>query len=175
MAGDQIGNVFVVPIDEKRVCYGHVVARFEPIYYMVAYDLTSDISRIPAIQEITNLPILFLGNFFDNLITLGRWKVIGHQPPSLSRIPFPAYKVQIGDQFFIENWNGTKRRPATPEEILLTDFRDSSGPIYLENALRAYFGTGSWDPGFNRLTWDYVLARSRVPWAGIELDTPSKD
>ncbi len=165
MASNQVGNVFTVPVNEKQIGYGHVIARFEPVYYMVAYDRVSSINQSSHVREITNSPILFLGNFFDNLISMGHWKVIGNEPPELSRIPFPTYKVQIGNQYFIETWDGAKRRLATPEEILLMDFRDSSGPICLEKALQAYFDNGPWDTFFNRMTRDYVEARSKVQWA----------
>lgn len=164
----QIGDLFQIAIDDKLVAYGHVVAKCEPVYYMIAYDLLLFADQSPQIHNILRAPILFLGNFFDVLISTGRWKVVGKESPDLSRIPFPSYKVKIGDYFYVESWNGNRRRLVTAEEESLLDFRDNWGPMYLESALKAYYGHESWLDEFDKLTLPYVELRSR-----IQFDVPT--
>lgn len=145
----KIGDVFEIPVSEKKKCCGQIVAKKDPAFYMAGFDYITDLDFEINAPEVVNRPVLFLGNFGDVLIRLGNWKVIGNVRPDLSRIPFPCYLVFESFQHFAESWDGTKRRPATSDEVRQPDGRDFNGAACLEECLKSHFGiiapTSKWD------------------------------
>lgn len=156
------GDIFSVPIEPNLIAYGQILAKNKPVFYMAAYDYLSEPDAPLNVDVIISKPILFLGNFFDSLFKTGQWKVVGNSKLDLSKIPFPKYKVQIEENYFVESWDMCHRRQATPHEIMLLDFRRHIGPIVLENAIKAYHKKIAWNHLFDSLTYEHVLKRSEV-------------
>lgn len=65
----------------------------------------------------------------------------------------PAYKIVVGapDNHFVEDYTGTRRRPATPSEANRLPFRTVVAPVRLELALQASLGEGPWHEEFDLL------------------------
>ena len=162
----KIGDVFAIPVGDHKLCYGQIVAKSDPIYYMIAFDVLCPDTMPLNIQAIVGSPILFLGNFFDSLIKNKDWKIVGNIQPRLGEIPFPAYRVQIQGKTYAESWDGEYRRLATDEEARLLDNPANFGPVWLEDALKAHFGFGPDDPKFGKFRLDYVAARA-IPGMAI--------
>jgi hypothetical protein len=99
------GDVFSIPIDDRRVGYGQVVLKNHssfPIYIVVfgtAYDRNQEVS----LNEIVADGIALVGASMDARIYHGMWKIIGNIEPDRSRIPRPNFKVYIGGSDFVEN------------------------------------------------------------------------
>lgn len=138
----EVGLVFAIPLAENVFGFGHLIAWQPPIFYMVGYDLKAESSNVPdsVIQQAR--PVL-LGNFFDTLIHNGRWLPVKNL--ATPDVLFPCFKVKIGDKFYVESWDRKRKREITPIECDSLPFRTNYSPIILENALKAYFGLGSWN------------------------------
>jgi hypothetical protein len=156
----KIGDVFEIPVSENKKCFGQVIAKRDPAFYMAGFDFISDIRCEIKVADIVEQPILFLGNFGDILIRMGNWKVIGNVSPDLSRIPFPCYLVFESFQHFAENWGATNRRLATSDEVRRLDGRDFNGAAFLEECLKCRFGIIPSDPKYDRFTIEIVKSRT---------------
>src|SRR5262249_49095557 len=133
-----VGDIFQVALGNGKSAFGQVVARGFYDYYMVAFDFASE--EIPKLEVIAAKDLLFAGDFSNEFIASGRWHILGKVLPALDRIPFPKYKVWIGDRYYVVNWEGTTKRPASKEEINLLSNRLHSSASILEKALKAHFG-----------------------------------
>ena len=153
------GLVFAIPISENLFGFGKLVAKDEPVFYMVGYDICSHTTNLTE-EKLDQAKPLFVGNFFDVLIRSERWLPVMKLP--IRNLPFPCFKVRIGDKFFIESWNRTSRREATSEELSILRFRVDHGPIILENALKAQFGFAPWDTKFQHLKIEEVAACAQL-------------
>jgi hypothetical protein len=151
------GLVFSIPLVNEAFGFGHLVARQEPIFYMVAYDVQSETHDIDDDILLQANPVL-IGNFFDVLIRMGRWKPVRHVTPPV--VPYPCFKIKIGNAFYIESWDRRRIREATSTELAQLGFRANHGPIILENALNAYFELEPWESRFDPLRSEAVSAVS---------------
>ena len=159
----KVGDIFQIPVDESRVGYGQIVADIRPNPLLLAvYEPLFPRRQAAPLQEIVRAPILFLANSLDSKIWHEQWPVVGRIPPSLDRIPFPAFKTTMekAEDYYVVSYDGSRRRRATPEEIDRLDFRTTVAPQRLENALKAQYGLIPWEAGFERLRYDYVRSRS---------------
>ena len=86
----KIGDVFAIPVGDHKLCYGQIVAKSDPIYYMIAFDVLCPDTMPLNIQAIVGSPNLFLGNFFDSLIKNKDWKIVGNIQPRLGGNPVPS-------------------------------------------------------------------------------------
>ena len=155
----EAGLVFAIRLLNEKFGFGQLVVRQEPIFYMVAYDVQSE---TPAIDDHTiqqSRPVL-MGNFFDVLIRNGRWTPVRHFV--LPRVPYPCFKVRIGDSFYVESWDRQRKREATEVELRRLQPRSDYGPIILENALNAHFGLTPWETTFEPLKVEAVSAISKL-------------
>ena len=87
-------------------------------------------------DDLEKCEVIALGFFFDVLIKNKRWSAVASLPPR--RVPFPCFKVKVGDKFYVENWDGTRSREATPQELNALNFRANMGPIILEIAVKKH-------------------------------------
>lgn len=161
----KVGDVFQIPVDKTRVGYSQIVAKIEPNpFYMVVYEPLFHWDDTPFLKDLINSEILFLANSFDAKIWYGHWPIVGNCSPDLHRIPFPSFKTTIrnADEYYVISYDGLRRRKATPEECDLLDFRTNIAPIRLENALKAYYDVIPWEEDFEKLTFKYVKARSKI-------------
>jgi hypothetical protein len=155
----ETGLVFAIRLLNESFGFGQLVVRQEPIFYMVAYDVQCE---TPAIEDhaIWQAKPVLMGNFFDVLIRNGRWTPIRHSTPPV--VPYPCFKIRIGDTFYVESWDRQRKRVATGEELMQLQPRSNYGPIILENALNAYFGLRPWEVTFESLNAEAVLAISEL-------------
>lgn len=149
------GLIFCIPLSEKFFGFGQLIVWRKPIYYMVAYDLKSE---LPTIDEVQELRPVLVGNFFDVLIRNGRWHALRKSP--VPKVLFPCFKIKIGDRFYVESWDQLRRREATADDLAVLQFRTNYGPIILENALKAHFGIIPWEMSFDPLKVEYVRSLS---------------
>ena len=154
------GLVFAIPLAEKTFGFGQLIARQQPIFYMIGYDIRSELPTIDE-QEIRQAKPVLMGNFFDSLIRNERWLAI--KKLKTPNVPFPCFKVKIGDKFYIESWNRQQMREATPHECAVLPFRTDHSAIILEDAMRAYFGLQPWEPKwFDGLKAETIANLSRL-------------
>jgi hypothetical protein len=153
------GLVFSIPLVNKAFGFGHVVVRQHPIFYMLAYDVQSETPDIDDDTIRRAKPVL-MGNFFDVLIRNGRWKPVRHFAPPA--VPYPCFKVKIGDAFYIESWDERRKREATERELAQLQYRRDYGPIILENALNAHFKLRPWEALFDPLRAEAVSVVSKL-------------
>lgn len=147
------GLVFSIRLLNGKYGFGQLVNRQKPIFYMVGYDFQSDVPDIDD-ETLRHLKPLLLGNFFDVLIRNGRWIPVRHAAPPT--VPYPCFKIKIGDTFYIESWDRERKREGTEAELSQLLPRSHYGPIILENALNASLGLGAWDKIFDALKVDAV-------------------
>ena len=153
------GLVFAVPLSDGAFGLGQLIERQSPIYYMVAYDV--HVRSLELDQRVLgSMKPILMGNFFDVLIHIRRWKPIGNFP--IPTVDFPCFKVKTDDKFYVESWDRKRRREATPDDLEILEYRTDYGPIILENALKAYFGLGPWEKLFDPLKAESVANVSKL-------------
>ncbi len=160
----KVGDVFEILIDDARVGYGQIAAQRFKSYLMVVFSRAYERGQRPDARLITEGDIAFVGESFDAKIWNGDWPIVGNVTPDLSRIPIPVYKVTVGDidRWFVEDYEGTRRRPATPAEVNSLAFRTTVAAVRLEKALQALHGARPWEPTFRPLEYDNVKRSSQV-------------
>ncbi|TMD83116.1 MAG: hypothetical protein E6I78_13190 [Chloroflexi bacterium] len=161
----KVGDVFEVPINESQVGYGQVAAQRLQSYLMAIFKTAYRRGQRPELSRITADDIAFLGESLDAKIWNGDWVIVGNLPPDRSRIPLPTYKVTVGDinSWFVESYDGSRRRPATPNELNVLELRTVVAPIRLEKALQALHGARPWEPTFRQLEYDRVKRSGEIP------------
>jgi Immunity protein 26 len=158
----RIGDVFQIPVSETQIGFGQVVAQNKPIYYMIAFDFISDGKSAVNIEDVVNAPMIFAGNFFDGLFRTGDWKVVGNVNVKIEVVPFPCFKIYMEGKDYVESWDGTRRRLATPEEAKLLDNSTNYSALWLQEAVQAYFGAIPNDRQYDPLRIGHVLDRQCV-------------
>jgi hypothetical protein len=155
----EAGLVFAIPLDEKMFGFGQFLASQQPIFYMAAYDLRAESPYVDRNDLRKATPIL-LGNFFDALVRNGRWCAVRKQ--EMPKVPFPCFKIKVGDKLCVESWDRKRIREATPDEYATLQFRSNHSAIVLENALKAHFGLSPWLAKFDGLKVETVAKVSKV-------------
>jgi hypothetical protein len=156
------GLVFAIPLAEKTFGFGQLVAWQQPIFYMIGYDIRSELPAIDE-HEIRQASPVLMGNFFDLLIRNERWIAI--KKLKVANVPFPCFKIKIGGKFYIESWDQQQMREATSQECAILQFRTNHSAIVLEDALKAYFGLQPWDPKwFDSLKAETITNLSKMCW-----------
>jgi hypothetical protein len=164
-----VGDVFQIPVSRDTVGYGQVLASIKPNpLYIGVFEPLFPSHAMPELKEILESPLLLLATSLDAKIWHGLWPIVGHTPPVLDNVPFPAFITSIGqrNEYFLTSYDGKRRRPATAAEVAHYDRRTTVAPMRLENALKAHHGLMPWEPHFDRLTADHVRdrAQSSVSW-----------
>ncbi|KQY94474.1 hypothetical protein ASD24_02650 [Paenibacillus sp. Root52] len=146
----KIGDIFAIKLDQDRSCYGQVISEGRTSDCMIVYDLVA--TEHPAISEITSNPIIFLIQTVNSRIEDGFWSVVGNGPiPSMT---YPLYKVETEDGYILVDHKGdiVNDDPLASEIEEVPELEPWS-PVSLENAIRAKFLTGEWDPYYNELIY----------------------
>jgi hypothetical protein len=151
-----VGDVFSVPIDADRVGYGQIVSPWGESgghFYFAIFDWVGSADEAPDIDAIVSAPLLLLALSMDALLFHQHWRVVGHHDVDGSAIPWPAYKEGVSPPgaFDVVDFTGTRRRPATDDEVERLPFRKVVAPIRVEKALRALRGDDPWDDGYDAL------------------------
>lgn len=164
-----VGDVFQIPVDDRHVGYGQVLASIKPNpLYLCVFEPLWDRQPIADVQAIVRSQVLLLANSLDAKIWHGHWPIIGRTRPTLDRIPFPAFVTSIGrrDDYYLVSYDGRRRRKARATEVQHFDKRATVAPVRLEAAFKAHHGLIPWDPRFDQLRFDHVWERadSGVSW-----------
>ena len=158
------GDLFQLPIDENRVGYGQIVGSQPSTLLVAIFRELHPRSSAPDLSQIVSGEVAFIAETFDAKIWNGDWPIVGKAAPDHVRIPFPTYKVTIGraNDWYVESYDTTKRRPAKPWEIDSLLLRNIVSPIRLEKALQALHGIGQWDPSYRLLEFDVMRRSSTI-------------
>jgi hypothetical protein len=71
----QVGDVFVVPVDEQRVGLGQVVAKYRNEgYYFVIFDEVYPPASMPSPSSVVTKRVAFLALSLDAKLAAGHWE-----------------------------------------------------------------------------------------------------
>ena len=93
---------------------------------------------------------------------MGAWRVIGRGP--VVTVPQLVFRVAIGSihSIYLESYDGSKRREATPAEGAQVPNRTSVSPKVVEHMFLASHGLGHWDESYVPHTIEAIQARARL-------------
>jgi hypothetical protein len=128
------GDLFEIPAPDGRTGYGQIIVPGKLLYVVVFEGLFR--GTPPPCDELARTPLL-IGWTMDALIYHGRWKIV-RSCPVPSGLPFPNYKVNVGEDVFVTDFNGKVLRKASDAEAKLLTFRASVSPIVFQDSLLAY-------------------------------------
>jgi hypothetical protein len=136
---------------------GQMIA-VQPTTYIAVFRSAYPAESRPDLKAIVKDEIFLLARAGDGPIARGEWEVVGNIAPDLTRIPFPCFKTSVGsaDNMYVLSFDGTKRRPALPNEIEQLPNRTLYSGIALQSALQAEHGVGNWEARFRGLTYEYA-------------------
>jgi hypothetical protein len=150
----EVGAVFSVPVDEQRIGFGQVAAKYRHrgYYYFVIFDKVYPLGSTPSPEEVVTDRVAFLALSMDAKLAAGHWAVIGDAPVRRD-LPLPAYKETVGAPGHVDvvDYTGERRRPAAASEAELLPNRSIVAPVRLENALRALHGVEPWHDAYDKL------------------------
>jgi hypothetical protein len=157
------GDVYAIPIDERRYALSQVVGVWaKKCYYFAVFDIVCyyPIQKSNPLA-ISDLSIKFITLSFDAKIYHGDWEMVGSFPVR-SDIPFPAYKeeVSLQQKTYIVDYTGTRSRLATTGEASLLEDRIIVAPVSIEKALRASLGMQEWDSDYDELLPENIMLTS---------------
>lgn len=150
------GDLFEFPVTDGRLGYGLIVIPGGVLYAVFFRSLHS--SR-PDIASALADEIALVGTTMDSLFYHGRWSVIAHDQPIPATIPFPNWKVKIGDELRTTDFDGRNYWPMRPDEVDLLDYKWSRAPLAFQDALEALNGLGEWQASYDKLTPTYAARR----------------
>ncbi|HZF41807.1 MAG TPA: Imm26 family immunity protein [Sphingomonadaceae bacterium] len=157
----QVGDVFLVPVDSSRFGIGQVAGDWKGELYIIIYDGIHSGEDVDP-KSVTSEKPLFAALSLDAKIHNGDWRVVGNVLDNVDDIPQPVFKVSQGDEIFVESRDRTVSRPASSEEVQGLNLRTVVAPVRLENALKAYYGLGVWNPKYDELRADNAFRSSQV-------------
>ena len=148
------GTVLAIPVDGREAALAQVVAQYASDGCLLIAVFAPSVAKVHEISpsQIEGRELALLSLTFDAKIVNGDWPVIGIAPVRAD-IPLPAYRVASGhpDNVLIEDFSGSRSRPAEPEELDRVPLRRMVSPAVLEMATKAFHGSGEWLPGFEGL------------------------
>ncbi|MCM3613321.1 ribonuclease E inhibitor RraB [Microbacterium enclense] len=151
----QLGDVFLIPVDETRAAVGQVVGIYRELsyYFAVFEDLVPIDAAAAAAHRASTTDITLLALSFDALLRNGDWRKVSVATVRAD-VPFPASKVSIGrpDHVVIEDHLGRLIRPVTVEEASRYPYRSTVAPIRVQKAARGINGFIPWDD-----EWDHMV------------------
>lgn len=139
------GMVFGIPFPDGRFGIVQLIKRQKPIFYMAGFDLTVATPESPLLKSLDSDGILFLGNFFDDLIKTDQWIYLGSAPVAKD-IPFPQTRVMIDGKWVVETWDGRCVGEMPESELSKFPLRSNHGGALMQEALLNRFGFIDADP-----------------------------
>ncbi|MCC9204961.1 immunity 26/phosphotriesterase HocA family protein [Arthrobacter sp. zg-Y769] len=124
------GDVFMIPLGDGRAAVGQAISKYMSTYYMVIFDFVAAEEEVPSlVSEALGSEPLYAGLTFDALFRPGRWQVLENRPVDARKF-LPAYKVgwRVPGQYVVEDFQGTRRRPATDLEKEILPYRGRPPP-----------------------------------------------
>jgi len=150
------GDLFELPVTDGRLGYGLVIIPGGVLYAAFFRSLHS--SR-PDMASLLADEIALVGTTMDSMFYHGRWSVIAHGQPIPAAIPFPNWKVKIGDELRTTDFERRYHWPMRPDEVDLLDYKFSRAPLGYQDALEAINGIGEWQESYDKLTLAYAARR----------------
>lgn len=160
------GDLFEFSALDGRHGYGLVVIPGGVLYALFFRSLYA---ARPDISALLDDPVALVGTTMDSQFYHGRWTVIANDIPLPAKIPYPNWKVKIGDGFYTASFEGSPSWPMRPDEIGLLDYQFSRSPLGYQDAIEALNGLRAWEDSFEKLTWAYAAERVTRPRASSPL------
>ena len=158
----KVGDVFLVPLDEKSAAGGQVISiREGEEFYLAVFDQRLDLNETDPMAAISGTPVL-LALSFDAKFWHGDWPIIGNRADLTAQYPQPSYKIKHGGIMSLESRDKNVRRPASSEEIQVLRYRSVASPAIIEDAIRAHFGIGEWNEDNDELLAEYAITSSKL-------------
>lgn len=154
------GDIFQIPVDDNRVCFGHVIENNGGVLRIITFKTAYLKSDSPDPDDILTQPILLLTDTMDAKIYHGDWKIYANRTPA-NNLPKPNFKYGL-DPVYITDYDNSKKRIATTKEADNLDFKFSVSPIRIQNAMQAFLGVKPWDIDFDKLTLDYCKEKEQI-------------
>ena len=112
----------------------------------------------PDLAKLLGEKVALAGWTMDGHVYRGQWNVIAHGSP-LPFVPYPNFKVKIGDKYYVTDVSGPPIREATDSETELLDYQFSKTPMCFHHAFEALHGFSEWNASDDKLTPAYAKAR----------------
>jgi hypothetical protein len=160
----ELGDVFVVPLDESRAGIGQVVATYgQGAFYFAIFDLLVPPNEAEAnVDRALGCDLLFLAPSLDARLPVPYLTVIGSRPVR-EGLPLPAHREVDGENLVhVVDFSGRRRRRATDEEARRLQNRRFIAPLRLARALRASAGLEPWTDAYAALIPDEELSSERL-------------
>lgn len=132
------GMVFGVPMPNGKLAVVQLIKQQKPIFYMAGFDLVVSDPTSFEIPCLYAASVLFLGNFFDDMIKTDQWICLGIAP--IKQVPYPITRVFIAGKWVIESWDGKKIDEMPLSEAERYPMRSNHGGVLMQEALLNYFG-----------------------------------
>ena len=155
-----VGDVFLVPLDDQRCGIGQLAGDWKGELYVVIYDKL--VSRAALPEDVIGAGLQFAALTLDAKFHHGDWPVVGNRKDFLSDLPQPWFKVDVGGETHIEARDRSVIRRATSTEAAQLRHRTVVAPVRIENALKALNGLGEWNPRFEDLRADYASQSAKL-------------
>ncbi len=159
----KVGDIFVIPLNSEQVGYGQVIATYLTSGFLFAifrsiYQAGEQVSFHQVISDNVDLLALSL----DAKVSVGNWRVVGNVPV-VDGFPIPAYKVATSPGIVVvEDFDGKRRRLATPVEEVILPYRTIVAPVRVEKAFRALHGVGTWLDEYGSLVPSLLATTSEM-------------
>jgi hypothetical protein len=149
----KVGDVFSVPLDDRRFGLGQVVATYGKDAYFFAR-FASAFARDEQLdpEQAVRAPVALLALSLDAKIAAGDWVVLGNQLVA-GDMPLPAFKEMVGgpDRVDVVDFSGERRRRAQGEEASWLPNRKIVAPVRPEKALKAKHSLEPWNDAYAAL------------------------
>ncbi|MCQ2001003.1 Imm26 family immunity protein [Arthrobacter zhaoxinii] len=158
------GDVFKIPLGDGRAAVGQIVSKYLTSYYMVFFDFIAAEEEVPSlVTEALESEPLFAGLTYDGLFRPGRWQVLENRPVD-GRKYLPAYIIggHIPSRCKVEDFRGTRRRPATDLERETLPHRKTRSSAILDDAIRADAGLEPWVEYYDALRAGDVVTSAEL-------------
>ena len=149
----RVGDVFTIPLDDKRVGYGQIVHDYgQGHYYFAIFEEAFERDDEPDLRTVLEGRLALLPLSLDALLYHHHWHVVGHQDVHPERLPWPAYKEGVSPGVYeVVDYTGKRRREAGAGEADELPFRAVVAPVRVEKALRAIHGLEDWNDAYEEL------------------------
>ena len=141
----QVGDIFRVPVDDTRFCYGQVVD-MTACFFVTIYE--GVFTELPALPAALGRSIAFLANIVRACLEDGHWEIVGRAPIP-TNIVFSEYLR--GPR--VISHRGENLRAATDEECATLKPNTCYSPAVIENAIRYRYEGGPWQPWYDNIIY----------------------
>ncbi|MEP1422293.1 MAG: Imm26 family immunity protein [Erythrobacter sp.] len=156
-----VGDVFLVPLDDKSWALGQIISDYEGELYVAIFSEKQETQKVDPDSVIGQKPT-FLALTLDAKLFHGDWPILGNMQDNLADFPQPNFKVRQSGVVHIESRDRSVSRQATPAEAEILGYRSVSSPAVIENAVKAHFGIGDWTTHYNEFQADYAYRSARL-------------